>query len=357
MMTRISLDGHSPMRQPAHYAQTFLPDFCEQGNLLRTMLIAELLAIGIAAVDTGPWLARLETLALVSLFVQWVAVVGIALLCLSQRYLARLDDRVAAVLAFALLMAVILAFTLVVDAARDGLALPLTEQPVAAMLLEHAVVGAIVSALALRYFYVTAQWRRQIEAEAEARIQALQARIRPHFLFNSLNTIAELTRTEPAQAEAAVEDLSALFHISLSGRTLVTLDDELAMVASYLRLECQRLGERLRVEWSIDQGVGAIAVPALTLQPLVENAVYHGIAQLPAGGRIRIEAQRSDGGATEVTVRNEVADTSVYASGHRMAQDNVRQRLRLARGERATMTTETRAGEYIVRVHLPEGAA
>jgi len=154
-----------------------------------------------------------------------------------------------------------------------------------------------------------------------------------------------------------VEDLSALFHISLSGRTLVTLDDELAMVASYLRLECQRLGERLRVEWSIDQGVGAIAVPALTLQPLVENAVYHGIAQLPAGGRIRIEAQRSDGGATEVTVRNEVADTSVYASGHRMAQDNVRQRLRLVRGERATMTTETRAGEYIVRVHLPEEAA
>ncbi len=341
------------MQQPARYADTFLPDFCEQGNLLRTMLIAELLAIGIAAVASGPWLARLETLALASLLVQWIAIVDIALLCGLQRYLARLDDRVAALAAFVVLQVVTVVFTGLAAGARGLLALPLSAQPLDTMLVEHGVVSIIVSGVALRYFYVSAQWRRHVEAEAEARIQALQARIRPHFLFNSLNTIAQLARTQPAQAEAAVEDLAELFRISLMQRGLITLDEELGMVASYLRLEHQRLGERLRVEWSIEPGLGEAPVPPLTLQPLVENAVYHGVARLPDGGRIAIEAQRIASDAIEIAIRNPVPGAATASGGQRMAQDNVRQRLRLALGDRARMTTETSDGDYSVRVRLP----
>ncbi len=341
------------MQQPAHYADTFLPDFCEQGNLLRTMLIAELLAIGVAAVTSGPWLVRLETLALASLLVQWIAIVDIALLCGLQRRLARLDDRVAAVAAFVLLQLVTVVFTGLAAGARELLALPLSAQPLATMLLEHGVISVIVSAVALRYFYVSAQWRRHVQAEADTRIQALQARIRPHFLFNSLNTIAQLARTEPAQAESAVEDLAELLRISLAQRSLVTLEEELGMVACYLRLEHHRLGERLRVEWSMDKGLTEVAIPPLTLQPLVENAVHHGVAQLPEGGCIAIRARRIDDDAVEVVVRNPVAAVTSASSGHRMAQDNVRQRLQLALGARARMTTETAGADYNVRLRLP----
>ena len=240
------------MNATARPDTAFLPDFCEQGNLLRTMLIAELLAIVLAAAQGGPWMARLEALALLSLFIQWVAVVDIALLCLLQGRLARLDDRVSAAVAFVLLQAVTGAFTLIAHGVTHGAGLPLVGRPLGTMLLEHGVISAIVSAVVLRYFYVTAQWRRNIEAEAQARVQALQARIRPHFLFNSMNTIASLTRTDAAQAESAVEDLPELFRASLAERTMLPLQEELALVASYLRIEQQRLGERLGIEWSVD---------------------------------------------------------------------------------------------------------
>ncbi len=353
MMTPDQEQAGIAVSQPAAYADTFLPDFCEDGNLLRTMLIAELLAIGIAALDPGSWLARTETLALASLFVQWVAIVDIALLCMCQRQLARLDDRVAAAVAFVGLQGVTLAFTGIVGLAHSELGLRLSERPMATMAFQHGIISAIVTGLALRYFYVSAQWRRQVQAEANARVQALQARIRPHFLFNSMNTIAQLTRADPAQAESAVEDLSQLFRVSLSERSLIRLEDELAMVASYLRLERQRLGDRLQVDWSVASDTGATAIPPLTLQPLVENAVYHGIARLPQGGRIAIRVERCDDGRVRTTVRNPTPPDAARASGHAMAQDNVGQRLRLALGERAQLDKGAEGDDYLVSVTVP----
>ncbi|MDZ7748214.1 MAG: sensor histidine kinase [Halofilum sp. (in: g-proteobacteria)] len=340
------------MSAAAEREAAFLPDFCEQGNLLRTMVIAELLAIVLAAAQPGAWLERLQALALLSLFIQWVAVVDIALLCLVQGPLARRDDRVAALLAFVLLQAVTVAFTLVAWGLTTGLGLPLTGRPLGLMLLEHGVISAIVSALVLRYFYVSAQWRRNVQAEAQARVQALQARIRPHFLFNSMNTIASLTRTSPEQAEVAVEDLSELFRASLTERSMLPLEEELALVASYLRIEHQRLGERLQVEWDLDPAAGEAEVPALTLQPLAENAVYHGIERRAGGGRIAISSHRLDDGV-EIRIRNPLPAAGTSRQGHRMAQDNVRQRLLLAFGERASMEIATEDEDYVVRVRIP----
>ena len=332
---------------------TFLPDFCEQGNLLRTMVIAELLAIILAAAQEGTLLARVEALALLSLFIQWVAVTDIALLCMAQRHLARLDERVAAFGAFVLLQVVTAAFTVLAHGLTRALALQLVDLPLGTMEIEHGVISAVVTALGLRYFYVSAQWRRNVEAEAQARVQALQARIRPHFLFNSMNTIANLTRTDAEQAENAVQDLSELFRASLSERSLLLLSEELELTASYLRIERQRLGSRLRVEWSLDPNAGNARLPALTLQPLVENAVYHGIEQTSGGGRLQI-ATRHEDRSVEVCIRNPApSERGQRTGGHRMAQDNVRQRLLLAFGDSATMEVSAMEDDYVVSIRIP----
>ncbi len=340
------------MNTPAVYSRPFLPDFCEQGNLLRTMLIAQLLAFILVAATPGGWLDRLRSLATISLFIQWVAVVDIALLCGLQGRLARLDERAAAMLAFLLLQSVTLGFTAIAHAIAQAIALPVGLLDLRTLLVENGTISVIVSAIALRYFYVTAQWRREVEDAAEARVQALQARIRPHFLFNSMNTIASLTRSDAATAEAAVEDLSELFRASLAQNSVVTLAEELDLVASYLRLERQRLGERLEIDWSLDAAAGDVELPALTLQPLVENAVYHGVEQCAAGGCVGIETRLGDT-AAEVAITNPVPQQPRPSTGHRIAQDNVRQRLALAFEGRARMEVDAAEGTYRVSLSIP----
>lgn len=333
----------------------FLPDFCEQGNLLRTIVIAELLVFVLVAARPGTAFGRLESLALLTLFVQWVALVDLALLCSTRRFLDRLDDRHAALLAFAMLQAVTIVFTVVGQHALQWLTLRQDVSGLGAMIIENTVISAIVTAIALRYFYVTAQWRRKIEAAAQARVQALQARIRPHFLFNSMNTIASLTRSAPAAAEQAVEDLSELFRASLADQELLSVKEEIELVRSYLRIEQQRLGDRLQLEWDLDPAAGAGRLPALTLQPLVENAVYHGIEPMAGGGRLRIRTRRDEDGIA-IDIENPVPDRNRAGPGHRMAQENVRQRLAWAHGDHGRLEAGEADGRYHVCIHIPAPA-
>lgn len=336
---------------PSPRTASLLPNFCQAGNLLRTMLIAQLLAFILVAVDRGDLMARLQSLALTTLFIQWVAVVDAALLCALRRPLARLDLRLAAVLAFAVLQAVTLAATVAVALlpgyGGDTAVLPALPE----LLWQNGVISAIVGAVALRHFYVTAAWQRQVEAETAARVQALQARIRPHFLFNSMNTIASLTRSDPAAAEAAVEDLAELFRAAMAERVWRPLQEELDFGASYLRIEALRLGDRLRVAWDLDPAAARARLPALSLQPLLENAVYHGIERCPGGGTIQIATRRA-GRRARVVIDNPVAGAPA-ADGHALAQDNVRQRLALAWGERARLDCEPHADGYRVTLEVP----
>ncbi|MDZ7828307.1 MAG: sensor histidine kinase [Halofilum sp. (in: g-proteobacteria)] len=330
----------------------FLPDFCEQGNLLRTILMAELLVFVLVAARPGSTFERLETLALLTLFVQWIAMVDLALLCSTRHLLTRLDDRLAATLAFALLQAVTIVFTVIGFHALRWLGLSQLQDPLVQTVVENTVISAVVTAVALRYFYVTAEWRRKIEAFAHARVQALQARIRPHFLFNSMNTIASLTRSAPEAAERAVEDLSELFRASLGDQSLLTVADEIELARSYLRIEQERLGDRLQVEWDLDPEARDVQLPALTLQPLVENAVYHGIEPMAAGGTIRIHS-RVDGDAIRIDIDNPVSAQVRRNPGHRMAQDNVRQRLAYAFGEAGALAADEEDGQYRVSITAP----
>jgi len=221
-------------------------------------------------------------------------------------------------------------------------------------MLRNVFITLVVTALALRYFYVTHEWRHNVELQAKARVYALQARIRPHFLFNSMNTIAALTRSNPARAEEAVQDLADLFRATLSEkRNQIALAEEIEVALTYQRMEQLRLGERLRVDWKIDALPRDALVPGLTLQPLLENAIYHGIEPRADGGVVTVAGEFNKGMIT-VVVRNPLpAPNFTTRDGNRLALANIRERLDLMYGERAAVKAGRYDDEYIVTLRFP----
>jgi two-component system sensor histidine kinase AlgZ len=338
----------------------YLPDFCRADAVLVVVLVAVLLAIVLA-------LARLSgrgdfwiELARTAIYLLWIGLLCAALLCRSRPWLARRSHRESMLLALALIVATV---AIVSEATwwlgqwwegRIGTTSGVFPTRHWAFLLPNVGIAAIVGALTLRYFYVAHEWRRSVEAEAGSRIRALQARIRPHFLFNSLNTIAALTRSEPALAEEAVQDLADLFRISLSeSRAQITLREELEVARLYQRIEQLRLGERLRVRWNVASLPSQAIVPSLTLQPLLENAICHGIEPLPGGGTVVVEG-RCDDDEVVIGISNPVSETArAVRSGNRMALDNIRQRLELAFPGRASVDVEDGSDGYRVTLRFP----
>jgi two-component system sensor histidine kinase AlgZ len=221
-------------------------------------------------------------------------------------------------------------------------------------LSSNVVVGTIMTGLALRYFYVSHQWQRNVESEARTRIHALQARIRPHFLFNSMNTIAELTRTNPKAAEAAVENLSDLFRASLAdSQKLIPLAQELEITRVYQEMEQQRLGDRLIVRWQLDGLPQQARIPSLTLQPLLENAIYHGVEPLPDVGVVEIEGRRK-GDMIYLSVRNPLPIKKFKSeAGNQIALENIRERLELAFGSSASLSRAIDQTHYQVSIAFP----
>jgi two-component system sensor histidine kinase AlgZ len=346
----------SPGAVPRDCENSFLPDFCGTRMVFVVVVIAELLALVLALAPAPAAQDRWADIGLVSLFIQWVALSCTAVLCISRRWLCRLGNTLAALLGYGLMLLVTLALS------EAGYWIMATVDPGNIInremhdvfLLRNLAISAIISAVALRYFYVQHQMRRHLESQAEARIQALQARIRPHFLFNSMNTIAALIRTGPELAEAAVEDLSDLFRATLGdARTQVTVGDELTLVRRYLHIEGLRLGERLKVEWDVDTLPDSMAMPALLLQPLVENAIYHGIEPAASGGVIRI-AGRLDGRTLRLSVSNPRPPAAARPrTGNQMAVDNIRERLELAYDGRAHLRVDETDADYTVSLSFP----
>jgi two-component system sensor histidine kinase AlgZ len=223
-------------------------------------------------------------------------------------------------------------------------------------LLRNLIVATVFAGIALRYFYLQQQLRAREQAELTARIESLRSRIRPHFLFNTMNSIASLIGSRPEQAEQVVEDLSELFRASLvENDDRGTLADELHLCRLYLGIEQLRLGERMRVLWDVDERAALCPMPPLLLQPLVENAVYHGVARLPQGGEIVVRACR-DGEQLQVTVSNPVAaDTEPRTGGHQIGLENIRLRLEALYGNAASLTAQPGADQHVVTVVVPYG--
>ncbi|MDR3454057.1 MAG: histidine kinase, partial [Rhodoferax sp.] len=250
----------------------FLPELCLPEALLVLVVLAELLVMVLVLAEPMPVGFDWVRLALTSLYVQWIVLLSAALLCGARAWLARLRPGLAGVLCCALVVGLSLVCTGLTQ--YFSLAGPSSAEGALGHYLRHGLISLIMSALMLRYFYLQSQWRRQQQAELQARIEALQARIRPHFLFNSLNSIASLVVSNPRQAEQAVLDLSDLFRASLAKPgNLVTWRDELELAQRYLSIEQYRLGNRLQLDWRVGTIPEDLPIPQLTLQPLLENAL------------------------------------------------------------------------------------
>ena len=338
-----------------------LPNFCESRAVLAIVLISELVALLFAisrhALSSSFWL----DLASSSLFLLWIGLTCAGVLCRARAWLHTLPAPQASLIAMAMMLGCVGVISEIVFQFgyfwRRGLPGIDVIFPAdhAGFMLRSLGVGFIVSALALRYFYVSAEWKRSVEMEALARIRALQARIRPHFLFNSMNTIAALTRSSPESAEQAVEDLADLFRASLSdANARISLKDEIEIARTHERIEQLRLRDRLQVHWDVDDLPLRVEVPSLILQPLLENAVYHGIEMLPAGGAVSIVGKRV-GEMLHIEVRNPIPPQLDYSEreGNRMALENIRQRLELAWPGRARIEIEQQPGEFCARLIFP----
>jgi two-component system sensor histidine kinase AlgZ len=316
-------------------------DACQVGVVLRAVLFVEgVMAVGamFGAAGFFHWIERLAILSGASLpgTLGWLVVA-----CSLKKLLARLPSPAQQ------------AFGVVLGAVSGlygcGL-LALVGSPGPIPWVASAFAGAMLSAVLVAALVLRA--KGQMPAETTARLTELQARIRPHFLFNSLNSAIALVREDPARAEALLEDLSELFrHALVSQGESATLSEEILIARRYLAIEQVRFGERLQIEWSLDPLAGSARVPALFLQPLVENAVKHGVEPSPTGAEVKVTTQRR-GSIVVIKVTNTVP-AGQGKPGNGVAQNNVRDRLRLLHDVQAQFQTALIDGRYQVRMEVP----
>jgi two-component system sensor histidine kinase AlgZ len=339
----------SPLRP--HRPTTPLPDFC------RLPAVAALFAVGALTV-TVMWLAPDNTrgwrgYSVGMLFVTWLSMLLALALCYARRWLQRLGGWMPYAGVWLLMVLVVAAASATARWMDAALQLQLVRTAPLAFVRDNVLITALLGAAMLRYFYVLAQWQARLAAVAHAQVDALQARIRPHFLFNSMNTVAALVRVDPAAAERTVEDLCELFRAALgqSGGREGTLGEELALIERYLGIEQLRLGTRLRVVRELDGLPPDYPLPRLLLQPLVENAVRHGIQPLREGGEVVLRGARH-GHTLVIEISNPLSPTPA-TPGHGHGLANVRQRVAYRYGARATVEAGPRAARFEVRLRLP----
>jgi two-component system, LytTR family, sensor histidine kinase AlgZ len=326
---------------PAAPRRALVFDACHVGVILRAVLFVEaVMSVGamFGAAGARDWLLRVSVLSAAALpaTLAWL-IVG----CSLKQLLARLPP--AAQQAFGMTLG---AFAGVYGCALLAWVGFVGMVPwVAPAFAGAAIAAALVAALVLRA-------KGRMPADTAARLSELQARIRPHFLFNTLNSAIALVRDDPGRAEMILEDLSDLFrHALMEPGEFVTLEEEVMLARRYLDIEQVRFGDRLQVEWSIDPSAAGARVPPLVLQPLVENAVKHGVEPSAAGAQVKVSTQRRSG-TVVIKVTNTVP-AGQGRPGHGVAQDNVRDRLRLLHDVQGQFRAVLKDGIYQVRMEVP----
>ncbi|MBL4828170.1 MAG: sensor histidine kinase [Spongiibacteraceae bacterium] len=333
----------------------FIPDLCNIQAVLFLVLVAQLLSIVLELSKNGLVDFSWYSLSLTSLLVQWSFLSGAFCLCALRPTLNHWPKAMAMVACYVLIIAIVMVLSTlgqwVVNGAFNGSGLWAVDT---LSLLSNVLICAVLTGIVLRYFYLSEQLRVRQHAELQARIQALQSRIRPHFLFNSMNIIASLIAVDQEAAETAVEDLSSVFRASLAeAGTQVTLGDELELCRGYARIEKLRLDKRLQLHWDVEGVPQTLGIPSLCLQPLLENAIYHGIQQLSEGGTVTITASYQQGVLT-ITVVNPVASNAKASKqGHQIALANIHERLQAIYGDNAGLVTTLRDGEYRAVIEYP----
>ena len=304
-------------------SRPFLPDFGSAVVALRILLVAQCIAI-IIVISRNSTLdqAALQDLLMISAFVQLVAIGVIIALKAIAAPLKRVPTWTAAAIAFGvfLLVTVAITETIVFLSYQLGLITQRWPEWHNSLLLRALVVMAFISALALRYMFVYHRAQVDSKTKDDDRLQVLHSRIRPHFLFNSMNSVASLIRSNPELAERALEDLADVYRIVLAdARKMVPITAESQLAREYLDIEKLRLGDRLNIKWTVSNVPRSALLPSLTLQPLLENAVYHGIEPSFAGGTITVQLW-GEGDMLNIMISNPLPELSASASHRRVTR-------------------------------------
>ncbi len=323
-----------------------LPDWCNLGVTLRVILVVNLIFAAITGLQSISLVDALQSMMTVAVTLEPVLIASLFAGCALRRLLLRAPAALQIVLT--LLIPALLTFAI------QNVLIELLQISRSRILL-NALMAGVLCAVVLYWLYL--RMLAYSPALSEARLQALQSRIRPHFLFNSLNAVLGLIRSDPRHAETAIEDLADLFRVLMrDSRERVPLREEVALCKQYLSIESLRLGDRLQVEWHVDDSATHALVPTLLLQPLIENAVHHGIEPVAEKGKIRIEIKRS-GAYVDILIANPVCNPEIVQSrlhtGNQIGLDNVRQRLALVHDLEARIETVVADGLFVVKMQLP----
>lgn len=327
----------------------FLPDLCNTRAILILLVVSEALVLAVTLIENSLTQFSWQRFSIVSFFVLWVCLLSIAVICPLRKCFMQLSVWLASLLAV-LLVAGVVFFVSV----AGELLWPFYSNGIDWLwVLRNCLISCIFAAMAMRYFYVQSQWRLKTQAELSARLAVLQANIRPHFFFNTLNTVASLIMLDAEKAERMLLDLAHLFRAVLKNEDkLVGINQEIELAQRYLAIEQVRLGERMQVTWELPTNLPELQVPPLLLQPLLENAVYHGIQPNIESGFIRVQLTPEKEGWLLVITNSKTKMGSV--AGNQMAQDNVRARL-AALSHSAKLLTDNQETTYQVKILLGAG--
>lgn len=325
-----------------------LPDLRNLGVMLRILIIVNMIGLGAALLKTPAWDGIMQEFMDIAMITQPMLLLNILLLYVLHKPLSRLPYRTGTGIILVLeIILITLVYTWLTWLTNDVAGL--------ADIVRLWILTVVIVVILLGYFNL--RNRALSPAFSEARLQALQARIRPHFLFNSINAVLSLIRSEPRRAEQALENMADLFRTLMAdNRQLSPLADEVSLCRQYLQLEQLRLGERLQTEWFIDNMPGDALIPPLVLQPLLENAVYHGIEPLSTAGMISINIYRKRN-TVHLILRNSYQEKGSHHNGNKMALNNIRERLALHFDAEGKLESQISDNVYQVHISLPFTAA
>ena len=320
-----------------------LPELRNLGTILRILLAVNAMLLMVAIVAETRWSAISDAWVQSTAIVEPQLLLALLILYVTAPWLERLPYRAGAITVLLMTFGVGVSFNTVMAAVFSDVT--------TATLLRRLAFALLIAGALLYYFALRS--KALSPAITEARLQALQARIRPHFLFNSINAVLSLVRSEPRRAESALEDMADLFRVLMrDNRQLAPLLDEVALCRQYLDLEKLRLGDRLRIEWHVDNMPRDALVPPLVLQPLLENAVYHGIEPSSAPGVIAINIFLRRG-EVHAILRNPYQSAGRHQVGNKMALANIRERLALHFDAEAGLESKMNRENYEVHIRMP----
>jgi two-component system sensor histidine kinase AlgZ len=342
--------------QPSLIKNEFLPDFCSGQTVFNAVLLAESLALILTIVGKHITGSLFRDLLLISLFLQWIAIFSLAVLCYLRPWLNRQTPLRAGILSYLLLIGI----TLVCGELAMWMLWAVGSNPVlhpdwyGYFQLQNLALAVIIDGLALHYFLSRHQLKQSTAGEARARMQAMQYRLRPYFLFNSMNIIASLTRSSPSQAEEATEDLADLFRLMLDDKkSLVAVNNEFSVASKYIKLEKMRFDNRLSVTWRTEHFSLHARMPVLMLQLLLEIVIRQSLEKTGEPVEITIQSALDDGIMTLGVCSRQLAEPDQIEHEEQEALGNIRERLIAHYENQATLEIHKDDAGHCLQLVIP----